>query len=93
MAGAGILAGSSGIAKQSLLAFTRDEERLADDAAIGLLIKADIDPNGLVQVLNQMQEITGDIEIKINPYDTNHPMISERLVNVKEKIKAQKIDI
>jgi len=91
MAGAGILAGSSGIAKQSLLAFTRDEERLADDAAIGLLIKADIDPNGLVQVLNQMQEMTGDIETKMNPYNTNHPMISERLINVKEKIKAQKI--
>jgi len=91
MAGAGVLAGSTGIAKQSLLAFTRDEERLADDAAIGLLIKAGIDPNGLVQVLKQMQEISGDIESKINPYNINHPMTSERLSNVKEKIKSQKI--
>lgn len=91
MAGAGVLAGSSGISKQSLLAFTRDEERLADDAAIDLLGKAGIDPNGLVQVLNQMQEMTGDIETKMNPYNTNHPMLSERLINVKEKIKTQKI--
>lgn len=91
MAGAGVLMGSTGISKQSLLAFTRDEERLADDSAIDLLIKAKIDPNGLVQVLNQMQEITGDVETKINPYDINHPMISERLNNVKEKIKLQKI--
>jgi predicted Zn-dependent protease len=91
MAGAGVLMGSTGISKQSLLAFTRDEERLADDSAIGLLTKANIDPNGLVQVLNQMQEISGDIETKMNPYNTNHPMLSERLINVKEKIKAQKI--
>ncbi|NMA32548.1 MAG: M48 family metalloprotease [Alphaproteobacteria bacterium] len=88
-AGAGLLMGSSGISRQSLLAFTRDEERLADDLAIDLLIKAEIDPNGLVQVLNQMQELTGDIETKINPYNKNHPLISERLNNVKEKIKSK----
>lgn len=91
MAGVGVLAGSSGLAKQSMLAFTRDEERLADDTAVDLLVRAKLNPNGLVEVLKQMQEISGDIESKINPYNINHPMISERMNNVKEKIKSQKI--
>ncbi|MCQ2572074.1 MAG: M48 family metalloprotease, partial [Alphaproteobacteria bacterium] len=33
-AGVGVLAGSAGIAQQSMLSFTRDEERIADDFAV-----------------------------------------------------------
>jgi predicted Zn-dependent protease len=87
MAGAGVMMGSSGIAKQSIMAFTRDEERLADDAAINLLAKADLDPNGLVEVLEQMREISGAAESRINPNNTNHPLTTERLKNVREKLK------
>jgi predicted Zn-dependent protease len=87
MAGAGLMAGSSGIAKQSMLAFTRDEERLADDTAINLMAKAGLNPNGLVEVLEQMQEISGAAESRINPNNTNHPLTTERLKNVKDKIK------
>ncbi|MCL1892592.1 MAG: M48 family metalloprotease [Alphaproteobacteria bacterium] len=86
MAGAGVLAGTTGMAQQSMLSFTRDEERLADDAAINLLTKAGLDPNGLIEVLEQMYEITGAAEARINPNNTNHPLTSERLKNIKEKI-------
>ncbi|MCL2748519.1 MAG: M48 family metalloprotease [Alphaproteobacteria bacterium] len=90
MAGAGLLAGSQSVAKQSMLSFSRDEERLADDAAINLLVKAKLDSNGLIEVLEQMQEITGAAEARINPNNANHPLTAERLKNVREKIKESK---
>ena len=47
-AGAGVMAGATGIAQQSLLSFSRDEERMADDMAIDLMIRANQNPNGLI---------------------------------------------
>ena len=85
--GAGVLAGSSGVAQQSMLAFTRDEERIADDMGLKLLVKAKLDPDGFVQVLEQMGEMTSVLESKVNPNRINHPLTSERLNNVKTQIK------
>ena len=85
--GAGVLAGSSGVAQQSMLAFTRDEERIADDMGLKLLVKAKLDTDGFVQVLEQMGEMTSVLESKVNPNRINHPMTSERLNNVKTQIK------
>ena len=42
--GAGVLAGSGGVARQSLLAFTRDEERIADDLGVKLMMDAGVEP-------------------------------------------------
>ena len=47
-AGAGVMAGATGIAQQSMLAFSRDEERMADDMAVDLMVKANQNPNGLI---------------------------------------------
>ncbi|MDR2413343.1 MAG: M48 family metalloprotease [Rickettsiales bacterium] len=85
--GAGVLAGSSGIARQSLLAFSRDEERMADDLGISLMTKAGLNPNGFLEVFEQMNEITGAAESKINPNRVNHPPTAERLKNVRDKIE------
>jgi predicted Zn-dependent protease len=90
MAGAGLLAGSSSLAKQSMLSFTRDEERLADDAGINLMVKANLDPQGFIEVMEQMREISGEAEARANPNNSNHPLTAERLKNVKEKIKTIK---
>ncbi len=84
--GAGVLAGSSGIAEQSMLAFTRDEERIADNMGVDLMIRANQDPNGFITVFEQMQDITGVMESKINPNRINHPLTTERLNNVKNQI-------
>lgn len=87
-AGAGVIAGSSGIAQQSMNAFTRDEERMADTLGLDLMIKAGLDPNGFVTVLEQMHDISGELESRINPNRINHPLTSERLKNVREKLAA-----
>ena len=84
--GAGVLAGSSGIAQQSLLAFSRDEERIADNMGVDLMVRAKQNPNGFITVLEQMQDLTGVMESKINPNRINHPLTRERLNNVQARI-------
>lgn len=90
--GAGVLAGAGGVAQQSLLSFSRDEERIADELAVKLLTDANINPNGLITVFEQMQEMSGAAEAKINKNKTNHPLTAERLKNAREKIKTVKND-
>ncbi len=84
--GAGVLAGSSGVATQSLLAFSRDEERIADNLGLDLMVRAGQDPNGFITVFEQMQEQTGAMESRINPTRVNHPLTTERLKNVRDRI-------
>ncbi len=89
-AGVGVMAGASGIAQQSMLSFSRDEERMADDMAVDLMIKADQDPNGLIEVFKQMRDLHGAIESKVNPNRVNHPLTNERINNTKTKISKLK---
>lgn len=88
--GAGILAGGGGVATQSLLAFSRDEERIADNLGVDLMVRAKLNPHGFIDVFEQMHEMTGAIESRINPHKINHPLTSERLANVREKLKNTK---
>ncbi len=91
-AGVGVMAGASGIAQQSMLSFSRDEERMADDMAIDLMVKANQNPNGLIEVFEQMRDMSGEFESRVNPNRINHPLTSERLNNAKTKIgKLKKI--
>lgn len=89
-AGVGVMAGASGIAQQSLLSFSRDEERMADDMAVDLMVRANQNPNGLITVFEQMRDMHGAIESKINPNRINHPLTSERINNAKTKISKIK---
>ena len=89
-AGMGVLAGSTGIAQQSMLSFSRDEERVADDFAVDLMVAANQNPNGLIQVFEQMRDMSDAFETRINPNRINHPLTTERLNNTKTKIKNLK---
>lgn len=89
-AGAGVMAGAAGIGQQSMLSFTRDEERMADDMAVDLMVQANQDPNGLIEVFDQMRDLHGALEDRINPNRINHPLTNERLNNTKTKIKNLK---
>jgi predicted Zn-dependent protease len=88
--GAGVLAGSGSVAQQSILSFSRDEERMADDLGVDLMVRANLNPNGFIEVFEQMKNMTGSAESRINPNQINHPLTTERLKNVKEKIKKLK---
>jgi len=84
--GAGVLAGSSGVAQQSMLAFSRDEERIADNMGLDLMVRAGQNPNGFIEVFEQMRNMTAATEARINPNQINHPLTDERLKNVREQI-------
>lgn len=86
--GAGVLAGSTGIAQQSMLSFSRDEERIADRMGVDLMIRSGQNPYAFITVLNQMHELTGAIEGRINPNRINHPLTTERLGNVRAHLKS-----
>ena len=89
-AGIGVVAGATGIAQQSMLSFSRDEERIADDMAIDLMVRGEQNPNGLIEVFEQMHDMHGEIETRINPNRVNHPLTSERINNAKTKISKIK---
>lgn len=89
-AGVGIMAGSTGIAQQSLLSFSRDEERMADDMAVDLMVKSGHNPNDLITVFKQMQDMHGEFESRVNPNRINHPLTTERINNAKTKISKIK---
>lgn len=87
--GAGVLAGAGGIATNSMLAFSRDEERIADNMGLDLMIRAGQNPNGFIDVFEQMRDISGAAESRINPNRINHPLTDERLKNVREQISLR----
>ncbi len=89
-AGVGVMAGATGIAQQSMLSFSRDEERIADDMAVDLMVRANQNPNGLIEVFEQMRDMHGAIESKVNPNRINHPLTNERINNAKTKISKLK---
>jgi len=84
--GAGIMVGSGGLMQSGMLSFSRDEERMADDLGVDLMIRAGLNPNGFIDVFSQMQDTNEIAESKINPNNINHPLTAERLKNVKDKI-------
>ncbi len=85
--GAGVMAGSSGVAQQSMMAFSRDEERIADNLGLDLMVRAGQNPHGFIDVFEQMNEMSHVMESKINPNRINHPLTTERLNNVRELVK------
>ena len=89
--GAGVLAGAGGVAQQSMLAFSRDEERIADDMGVDLMANAGLDPNAFTTVFEQMRDMSDAFESRVNPTRVNHPLTAERLKNVREKIAKTKI--
>lgn len=89
--GAGVIAGASGIAKQSMLSFSRDEERVADDMGFDLMVRAGYNPNGFIDVFDQMNDMTSYAESRVNPNAINHPLTSERLKNVRDKLANKDI--
>ncbi len=89
--GAGVIAGASGIAKQSMLSFSRDEERVADDMGFDLMVRAGYNPNGFIDVFDQINDMTSYTESRVNPNAINHPLTSERLKNVRDKLANKNI--
>ncbi|MDR1826068.1 MAG: M48 family metalloprotease [Rickettsiales bacterium] len=82
-AGIGMIGASVAASRQSMLSFSREEERSADDFAIKTLVKAGVDPNALLSVFQKMQSAR---ENAINPHHIGHPLTEERMKNIKVQL-------
>lgn len=89
-AGLALAAGSQGIVQRSLLKFNRAEEASADQAGISYLTRADIDPIGLLQVIERFrgQEV---LSIgNLDPYVLTHPLGTERFSLMERRIAERR---
>jgi predicted Zn-dependent protease len=91
MAATGVMIGAGGMAVQGMMAFTRDEERAADDYAVKLLTEAGIPPAALLSVFQKMQNMND--QSRVNPNNITHPLTEERIKNIKSNVGSLKPEV
>lgn len=87
-AAAAIAAGTQGVVRRSLLNYNRAEEASADQAGLAYLRAADVDPSGLLKVMERFrgQEV---LSIgNVDPYILTHPLGTERMSLLQRRIEA-----
>ncbi len=82
-AAAGIAAGSQSAAMRSFFAHTRAEEIAADQSGIRYLARANIDPTGMVEVLEIFRGQEALSPRRQDAYVRTHPLTADRLRAVK----------
>jgi predicted Zn-dependent protease len=86
-AGASILLGGQSMAERSLLAYSREQEAKADQAAVTFLDKTHQSARGLLETF----EIFRNDEIlsarKIDPFLQNHPLSDERIAALEDRVE------
>ena len=88
-AGAAIIAGSGQVFQRNALAFTRTQERSADQAALSFLAQLGVSPQGLLdffKILQQDQKIL--LDGRANPYLQSHPLTPERIDSIESYLTA-----
>ncbi|MFZ5963867.1 M48 family metalloprotease [Thalassococcus sp. BH17M4-6] len=78
-AAAGLAFGTSSSAMRAFLAHTRAEEASADQAAVRSLVRAGIDPQGAVEVLDIFRGQEALSVGRQDPYLLSHPLTRDRL--------------
>lgn len=78
-AAAGIAAGSQGTAQRLFFAHTRSEESSADAAAIRYMVRAGIDPQGAVEVMDIFRGQEALSAARRDPYASTHPLSADRI--------------
>ena len=78
-AAAGIAAGSAGTAQRLFFAHTRSEESSADNAAIRYMVRAGIDPQGAVDVMDLFRGQEALSVGRRDPYASTHPLSADRI--------------
>ena len=78
-AGVAVAAGSQGAVQRALLAYSRSEEATADQAALDYLARAEIDPSGMLRVLERFRGQEVLTYPNVDPYVLTHPLSTERM--------------
>ncbi len=86
-AGAAIV-GSSAVAAQQSLNFSRDMEREADRIGFGVLTGAGFDGQGFVGMFDKLQQASRLNDDGAYPYLRSHPLTSERIGDMQARLPA-----
>jgi len=86
-AATGIALGVAGAAMNTLLAHTRAEETTADQIGTQYLVRAGIDPNASVRVLNMLKGQESLSVSRQNAYSRTHPLSTDRINALKGIIR------
>ncbi|GIX14970.1 MAG: peptidase M48 [Paracoccaceae bacterium] len=86
-AAAAVLSGSQHLLQRGFLAFSRSEESSADQAALGYLERAGINPTGMLEVLEMFrgQEVLAGGHV--DPYARTHPLSVDRILLVENRVR------
>ncbi len=81
------MAGSSAVAAQSQLNFSRDMEREADRVGFGVLTGAGFDGMGFVSMFDKMQQ-SSRYDDGSFPYLRSHPLTGDRIADMRARIPS-----
>ncbi len=87
-AAGGLAAGAAGAAQRSFYSHTRAEEAAADQSSIRYMLRADVDPNGALEILELFRGQEALSLSRQDPYTRTHPLTSERIRTLRGLIAA-----
>ncbi|MDP3107219.1 MAG: M48 family metalloprotease [Hydrogenophaga sp.] len=80
------IAGSTAVAAQNQLNFSRDMEREADRVGFGVLSGAGFDPQGFVSMFDKLQQASRLNDDGSFPYLRSHPLSGERIADMRARL-------
>ena len=88
-AGMAMMIGSTDMAQKSLLAYSRDEERMADEIGLQLLDKTNQSAQGFLSFMNKLKKRQDLLMGKnISPYRLTHPLTEDRKKHITERLET-----
>ncbi len=85
-AAAAISAGGRQALERTLLAYNRGEEASADQAAVTYMVRAGVDPEGLLRVLRRFRGQEVFTVGNVDPYILTHPLSTARVQLIERKV-------
>lgn len=78
-AAAGLAAGAAGAAQRQFFAHTRSEESAADQSSVRFMLRAGVDPQAALEVLELFRGQEALSVSRQDPYARTHPLTSDRI--------------
>lgn len=88
-AGLAVIASSQTAAMRAAMAHSRSEEASADQAGLRYMVAAGADPNAILEVLRLFRGQEALLSSGQDAYALTHPLWSERIALIEERIAAQ----
>lgn len=86
--GGALMSGSMAAGIQAQLAYSREDERQADQLGLRYMRKAGFDPGGMIPTLNKIQKKRMLDPEAVPPYLLTHPLGPERIANIEIMLKS-----